>query len=1205
MYNAHGAKYSRNYRANENRPMSTNQTTTFSVKSEPLFVKYFVALLILLFSLNVAYGERLPFKNYTTTDGLAHDSVFRIVRDSRGFLWFCTGEGLSRFDGYEFKNYTQADGLPHRAINDLLELADGKYLVATNNGLAVFNPSGTSHKQNSNETDPLMFRTFRPTDAKPDKKSFAIKDLLVTRDGKFWAATLDGLYRLEQTGGEWLFKRFETEAWRGKFFEFTTLFEDRRGALWIGTTAELYRLLPDGNLEEVPNQIGVRAIVEDRAGRIFVGSSDPQSGLRLYAFENERPILKQVFTTREGLSVNAWLSDLLETAAGRFWIGTEKGLDEFLSAAETVKPQIRQALPEIINTICEDGGGNLWVGTAQKGAFKLSRRGFTLFDKMDGIASVPSSIFAGSGNEIFVASGSFDLLRFDGEKFAAVKPSGMKPRSWGANQIDFRSRPSGEWWIATGEGARRYPPVIRFEDLAVTKPKYIYTKQDGLFTNEVFQLFEDSRGDVWMSVIGSGETPNSLARWERATEKIYGYTTGDGLPSYNGAVAFGEDLAGNVWFGYYYGGVARYRNGRFDFYKAQEDFPLGIVNAIHRDRQGRLWFASGTSGLVRLDNPTEETPRFINLTNADGLSSNQAMCLTEDNFGRIYIGTGRGVNRLEPETGRIKIYTQADGLPGSLTRICGRDENGNLWFAQQSVLARLIPEAEEKNAPPLIFLSDLRVNGATLKKLSELGETSVENLELVSEQRQIQIDFFALRFSTADILRYQYKLDEADWSEPTVQRTVNFSLSPGSYRFLVRAVSADGMTSENPAFVSFSIARPIWQRWWFVALAAIFVVGSIIALDRFRVKKTKQVKAALDESRRSGKIIRESEMRYRTLTETASDAIITIDETSKIIYVNEAVEEMFGYLPEEIIGKNLTQLMPERLRQQHNAGFSRYLQTNEKHIAWAAVELPGQHKSGVEIPLELSFGKFEKDGQRFFTGIARDISERRKAEAALQKSREERFAELERVRRRIATDLHDDIGSSLTQISLLSEVVNQRIGSDEKPITKPLAMIADTSRELVDAMSDIVWAINPQKDNLSDLTGRMRRFAADILTAGNIRFNWHAPDLENDIPVGANVRREIFLIFKESINNIVKHSDCTEADVKLCLSNESLELFLRDNGKGFDVSGESDGHGLSSMKERAVGLGGDFDIVSQSGKGTNVTLKVPLEQNSNGGAAKH
>src|SRR5215207_3734032 len=88
------------------------------------------------------FAGRLSVKTYTTADGLAHDNVSKIVADSRGFLWFCTDEGLSRFDGYEFKNYTQEQGLPHRSVNDFLETTDGTYLVATSNGVAVFNPYG-------------------------------------------------------------------------------------------------------------------------------------------------------------------------------------------------------------------------------------------------------------------------------------------------------------------------------------------------------------------------------------------------------------------------------------------------------------------------------------------------------------------------------------------------------------------------------------------------------------------------------------------------------------------------------------------------------------------------------------------------------------------------------------------------------------------------------------------------------------------------------------------------------------------------------------------------------------------------------------------------------------------------------------------------------------------------------------------------------
>src|SRR5262249_41107974 len=230
--------------------------------------------------------------------------------------------------------------------------------------------------------------------------------------------------------------------------------------------------------------------------------------------------------------------------------------------------------------------------------------------------------------------------------------------------------------------------------------------------------------------------------------------------------------------------------------------------------------------------------------------------------------------------------------------------------------------------------------------------------------------------------------------------------------------------------------------------------------------------------------VSESERRFRTLAETASDAIITIDEEGQMVFVNRAAETIFGHRQADMLGAPLVMLMPDYLRHLHEAGFARYKATGQRHVFSSSIELPGLHQSGAEIPIELSFGVYTRDGRRYFTGIIRDVSERKRLEAerreaadALQHSREERLRDLEHVRRRIATDLHDDIGSSLTQISILSEVAQQRIDGHDGQLSGPLAMIASASRELVDAMSDIVWAINPQKDHLSDLTQRMRRFA--------------------------------------------------------------------------------------------------------------------------------
>ena len=126
----------------------------------------------------------------------------------------------------------------------------------------------------------------------------------------------------------------------------------------------------------------------------------------------------------------------------------------------------------------------------------------------------------------------------------------------------------------------------------------------------------------------------------------------------------------------------------------------------------------------------------------------------------------------------------------------------------------------------------------------------------------------------------------------------------------------------------------------------------------------------------------------RVIAETASDAIITIDETSTILFVNRATQKIFGYAPDELIGQSLTMLMPDYLRHVHRVALDRYLKTGTRHLTWDSVELPGLHKDGSDLVLELSFGEFIEDGKHFFTGIARDIADRRRAEEALRQSEE-------------------------------------------------------------------------------------------------------------------------------------------------------------------------------------------------------------------------
>ncbi|MEK7724554.1 MAG: two-component regulator propeller domain-containing protein [Acidobacteriota bacterium] len=1183
---------------------------TLSNQKPFLFSLFKHFFLLLLLSLPI-FAEQLPLKIYSSADGLANDAINRMFSDSRGFLWICTNEGLSRFDGFRFKNFTQEQGLPHRNINSFLETKDGDYLVATSGGLAVFNPVGKAFRWNiiegkleQNSNEPPMFKTYLTPEAENNSKiSKSVMSLAADSNGIVYAGTNNGLFKFIKSGQDWRFEKVEFEDWKKEGIVFNFLLTDSKKNLWIATNIAIYLVGNDGKISKI-NESGGNSVFEDQSGNVWVDSGGNPIGIRFYSYQNGNsiPTLIRTYTTKDGLRLNGFSNAIAKTVDGKIFVNSGGKLHEFLPNATENEPKFRPLETETY-TSATDKSGNLWFSTIGKGFARYLPNSFRTFAEKDGMPKEGiSTIFGNRNGEVFLTIGKDKLARVNEGKIETLQPFGLTLRDWIDTLLDFQSQ-DGEFWVPSVKGLLRYPKIEKFADLARTPPKKVYTTADGLFSDNISALFEDSRGDVW---IGAPTADNSLIRWEKSTDKIHRYTFEQGFPRNSGAISFGEDAAGNIWIGFYFGQIFRLKDGKFRDLTEEGLIPRNSITKILSDKKGRLWISTTSRGLFRIDEPNAENPVFTNLSIANGLSSNLAYCLAEDKFGRIYVGTGRGINRLDTETGRIKIFTQNDGLPSSLISKCYADTNGTLWFSFTNNLIKFVPEIEKASAPPPIFIDAISVNGKP-RAISELGEREIKNLALESDERQIQIGFFAISFDSGETLRYQYKINDQDWSEASERRTVDFNLSPGTYNFAVRAITANGVLSDSLASVSFTIAPPIWQRWWFITFAILAIGAAVFALDRYRVRKTHQVEKALDETKRANVLIRESEIRFRTLADTASDAILTIDADSKIIFVNEAIEKVFGYSAEELIGKPMTMLMPERMRSGHDQGLTRYLQTNQKNINWEGVTLPGLHKNGHEIPLEVSFGEFEREGKRYFTGIARDVSEKKRAEEALQRAREEKFKELQKVRTRIATDLHDDIGSSLTQISLYSELARQKERENGK-VGEQLDVITNVANELVETMSDIVWAINPKKDHLQDLTQRMRRFAANILTAKDIDMEFQAPDSDNEIPLGANIRREVFLIFKETVNNIAKHSEATEAIIKFSLRNDFFIISFEDNGRGFDQTeklnenGHQDwkkfrgGNGLNNMRKRAQELGGEYEIKSEIGKGTIVILSVPLQQ---------
>lgn len=1025
------------------------------------------------------HAERLAVRRYTTADGLAGDYVIGAFRDSRGFLWFATRDGLSRFDGVKFVSYGMDDGLPRATVNDFIETRAGVYWVATNGGgVSRLDPRGRG----------ALFTTFALSSAAGANR---VNVLYEDRAGRVWAGADDGLYELVASGDAVTFRRDPlSEAWAdAQSAGVQTLAEDHEGSLWIGTVYGLLRRLPDGrgvryrpDHHEARDAVG--ALLVEPSGRLWAGFGTgllrfdpvPLAGLAAAPTHSVRRIERprrggpldtgvpragasrepaRWFTAGDGLPGNNVTA--LFAAGKRLWVGTERGLGEFNGTRFRALGESHGLPPIQMTCIIEDVAGAVWIGTVA-GTLRLLPDGLVSFDLGDGLSALRAHGLAlDASGDMTVTVGDYSVNTFDGDRFHTVRPAipEMLVCSW-MSRCSFRDR-AGDWWLMTAEGMHRWIGA-RAGDLAKRPAHRIYTTEDGLPDNLVVSGFEDRSARVW-----AGTDKGGLAFWQRERDEWHRLTEAEGLPPlrFQGrrANSFAEDRTGVVWIGFDEGAAARFRNGRLEWFGPDDGVPSGAITALHVDASGRLWMASTQGGLRRVEDPGADRPVFTPFTMSQGLASDNVRCLAEDERGRVYAGTSRGLDRIDPASGTVRHFSTPEGLASDFVTVAFLDRHGMMWFGTINGLSRLDTRLEDPAADaeaPEVFIDSLLVAGVA-EPVSELGEVVPRRLTLSPDRSQLQIGFFGFSFDTGAPLKYQIRLGgaEAEWSEPTETRSVNYArLAPGAYRFEVRAVRSNGRVSAAPATVSFDVLPPVYARWWFLAIVAGFVGGVGLVLYRMRVAQLLRV---------------------------------------------------------------------------------------------------------------------------------------------------------ERVRARIATDLHDDIGASLSQIAIQAEVARARLGREagdnDRPdpaLMDPLSRIAETSRGLVDAMSDIVWAINPEADSLSDLVHRMRRFVEDTLGAGDMEVVVRMPEPAQDAPLGADVRREIFLVLKESVTNVAKHSGATRAEIEFASDRRSLRLRVADNGRGFDPSQSTDGNGVASMRRRVRALGGVLTVDSEPGRGTTVVVDVDLRRHAGG-----
>jgi PAS domain S-box-containing protein len=358
------------------------------------------------------------------------------------------------------------------------------------------------------------------------------------------------------------------------------------------------------------------------------------------------------------------------------------------------------------------------------------------------------------------------------------------------------------------------------------------------------------------------------------------------------------------------------------------------------------------------------------------------------------------------------------------------------------------------------------------------------------------------------------------------------------------------------------------------------------------------------ERQRTAEMLARSEARLRGILDSAMDAIITVDEGQHILLFNAAAEAVFGCPREQAVGAPLAWFIPERFRGGHADHLRRFGEggVSSKRMAGSRI-VTALRRNGDEFPIEASISQTTEHGQRFYTVILRDVTERVRAEAALVASRQElRDLALaasnlrEQEKQRIARELHDELGQALTALKLDAGWLREHLAATDDAVKQKLAAMQTLLDGTVAATRRISSDLRPLI--LDDLglaaAGEWLVQTFSARTGVPCELTIERGDLDLADPHATAV----FRILQESLTNVAKHAAASRVEVTFDRTPGEVRLTVRDDGHGFNVAAptRANAYGLLGVRERAELLGGEVKVASTPGRGTTIELRIPLDE---------
>lgn len=949
-----------------------------------------------------------------------------------------------------------------------------------------------------------------------------------SHDGYLWLGTQNGLARFDGVH----FKTFSPETAPGfPGNRISCLFEDSNHRLWFGVEGHGIAILASGIVSRPPG-------LELPDNTVTCITADPTNGLWLGTIRGEVIHYAhgkiQVFDREEGLPGPS-LAGLVCDKAGTLWAATDDWVGTLANGRFTPHPWPVSGTPAITRR----SQGGIWLADRSGLAHLSPTHGQRLhpFAKPENV----HRIIEDRHGAVWLGLRRNGLLKATATTIESI-PIADLPAP--ATVLALLEDAEGILWTGLRNGG-----ISRVKPRLVTP----FDKHNGLPDENILSVCEAAAGGVWLG------TENGLCHFQPGTPPL-SLGTAHGL-SNAPVTAVWEDRQRTLWAGTWGSGLFRRQNDRFVRIETLPEPATQLIRAIHEDNQGKIWIGTDLTGAFRLD-----TLGHLEYSTSGELAHSSVRAIWRDRTGTVWFGTGGGLGRLRD--GKLANLTTESGLPSNFIRTLFEAENGALWVGTAAGLVRIqndqIVALRSRHGLPDTYISQILADhGPALWFGSNRGIFRVRRFELEAADNQLIPEIRAVTFNKSDGLGghecnggYQpgacRTRDGLLWF-PTprgvaVVDPAKHRVNPRPPRVLIEEVIADN--HQLPLLNPTSNSRPNRPtNPAFRADTGPWIAHVPTSCRRLQIRFTAINFAAP----------RRLQLEYRLNNHDRDWRDAGPDREAFYLNPVPGVSEF-------------------RLRALSNDGFW----SDDLAVLTLVVGTPFWRTWWFLALTSTST-------LAAFAYTIRLASQRklRRSLAALAQQHA-----LDAERSRIAADMHDQLGSRLTHLTMLSELSRRELSHPET-LARNLDKLTTQSRQVARSLDEIVWTVNPGNDTIERTAAYMVHFTEEFFEPFPIRCLLEVPARLPDRTLTSDRRHELFLAFKEALNNVAKHAQATEVTLRLATTPDCLTIVIHDNGCGF-TPGTNAGHGLGNMSRRITTIGGHFELTSVPGQGTTVTFQIPL-----------